>query len=79
MSSLIAEQKGLLPTEQADALLDLYAALGLVRLPGGSSPRPLESSCVLGVLIREVEMWMPSVCAAVLDHRHHGRDVQESA
>ena len=43
MSSLIAEQKGLLPTEQADALLDLYAALGLVRLPGGSSPRPLES------------------------------------
>ena len=29
MSSLIAEQKGLLPTEQADKLLDLYAALGL--------------------------------------------------
>ena len=29
MSSLIAEQKGLLPTEQADGLLDLYARLGL--------------------------------------------------
>lgn len=29
MSSLIAEQKGLLPTEQADALLGLYARLGL--------------------------------------------------
>jgi len=29
MNALIAEQKGFLPTEQADALLDLYARLGL--------------------------------------------------
>merc|ERR1719164_336055 len=29
MSSLIAEQKGMLPTEQASALLELYAKLGL--------------------------------------------------
>merc|ERR1719453_2227074 len=29
MSSLIAEQKGILPTEQADSLLALYARLGL--------------------------------------------------
>ena len=29
MSSLIAEQKELLPTEQAEKLLDLYATLGL--------------------------------------------------
>jgi len=29
MSSLVAEQKGLLPTEQATALLELYARLGL--------------------------------------------------
>jgi len=29
MNSLIAEQKGLLPTAQADALLELYARLGL--------------------------------------------------
>jgi len=29
MNALIAERKGILPTEQADGLLDLYARLGL--------------------------------------------------
>ena len=29
MSSMIAEQKGLLPTAQASAILDVYARLGL--------------------------------------------------